>query len=367
MAVYTYLAADLRTNQVLDELPLHGVSLDRIINKPGNFGGSSNLDNDILDNDSLKAATTPGRTALYVYRDDLIVWGGIIWSRVYQSQAKSIQLTAQTFESYAWRRIFRPGKKIVYNEAQCSIIRKLWQDLQDFEFANIGVQLPRTSLLPTGDIVREMTVQPWHFKTYGQYIDDPLMGFSNSPEWTIECFEEGGTPTKRLNIGYPRLGAPLEFTELVLSYPGNILNYYWTENTADSANRTWATGDGDEAAIKVGFAQNLSSMNAGYPVLDSVINHAGVTKQTTIDSHARKDLTKLGIPRLSQQFQVSAEESPVFGTYSIGDDALLEIEDPWAGNLSSSVRVVGWSVTPSSSENVEEVSLVLDGDEVEAS
>lgn len=365
-AQYTYLAADLITNSIIGEVPLHGVTFDRQLSKVGNWQGSTNLDNDLMDNDTLLAATEPGRTAMYVYRGDQIVWGGIIWSRTYQSQAKSLQMTAQTFESYAYKRIYRPSSPFLYFQEQCGIIKHLWNVLQTAEDScHIGVQLPDDAHLPSPDIVRKLTVNPWDFKSFGEIIDDPLMNFDDSADYTIECYEDYGEPLKLLSLGYPRLGAYIDYTGLVLDYPGNILNYYWSESASDSGNRAWATGDGDEGAVKVGVATNQASMDSGNPLMEIHEQHAGVTVQATIDKHAVSDLAASPLPKIGKTLQIKADEQPEFGTYNIGDDAKLMIMDtrfPDPG-IETTVRVIGWSVVPSSSENTEEVTLILAGEE----
>lgn len=365
-ALYSYLAADLLTGRILGELPLHGVSFDRQINKPGNWQGSGNLDNPRIDNDDFLEATQPGRTAVYVYRNDQIVWGGIIWSRTYQSQAKSLQMTAQTFESYAYKRYYVPSKVKKYDEAQCSIIQKLWVSLQtDQPSSDIGVR--DASSLPVVDVQRELTVNPWDMKTYGEIIDDPLMNFDDSAEYTIECFEEQGVPAKQLFIAYPRLGNPVDYSNLVLAYPGNILNYYWSESASKSGNAAWSTGDGDEGDQTTGYASDPNSFLAGYPLLEVHESHPGVTKQSTIDDHAGKDLAEAVLPKISKTIQVKADEPPTFGTYNIGDDAKLEVIDTrFPNELVTTVRVIGWDVTPSSSEAVEEISVILEGEDVGA-
>jgi hypothetical protein len=359
-AQYSYLATDLLTGTVLGEVPLHGVTFDRQINKAGNWQGSANLDDPLIDNDDLLLCTNPGRTAIYVYRNDQIVWGGIIWSRTYQSQAKALQMTAQTFESYAYKVYYRPSATVNYSEAQCSIINKLWITLQQQQNASIGVMEPLN--LPANDVVRTLTVNPWDFKTYGEIIDDPLMNFDDSAEWTIECFEQRGVPTKRLTLGYPQLGRRIDFTNLVVDYPGNILNYYWSESASSSGNRAWATGDGDEGAITVGVATNNSSLNAGYPLLEVHETHQGVTVQATINAHALKDLSDNILPKINKTIQIKADEQPEFGSYGIGDDAKFEVVDPrFPDGLEDVIRVIGWNVTPSSSDAVEEIALIIEG------
>lgn len=364
-ASYTYLAADLLTNKVLGELPVRSVTFDRQINSVGNWQGSTNMDNPLMDNEDLLACTEPARTALYVYRENQIVWGGIIWSRTYQSQSKSLQITAQTFESYAFKRIYRPPSTVKYNEAQCSIINKLWISLQfDQLYSNIGVL--EASSLPANDVTRELTVNPWTMRTYGQLIDDPLLRYPDAAEWTIECYEEHGQPLKRLVVGYPRLGADVSVTNLVIDYPGNILNYFWSESGSKAANAVWATGDGEEGDLTTGFANNPTSFVSGYPLLEIHETHDGVTNQATIDAHAQKDLADSPVPVIGKTIQIKADEQPEFGSYPIGSDAKFQVIDTrFPDDIETVVRVIGWNVTPSRSDAVEEVSLIIEGESAE--
>lgn len=99
MPDYRYLSVDILTNEILEELPLYGVSATKQLNKAGSGTASYKLDTGVYDDPSLLAATRPGKNALIIERDSVPIWGGPIWSRTYQSQSKSISLTMQTFES----------------------------------------------------------------------------------------------------------------------------------------------------------------------------------------------------------------------------------------------------------------------------
>lgn len=381
-AIYTYLAQDLRSGVILNELPLHGVNFDRQLNKAGNMQGSSSLDNQRLNNDDLLEATTPGKTALYIYREDKIVWGGIIWSRWYQSQGKALQFSAQTWESYAYRRIFRGdgSTKVTLTMPQCQIIQTLWTDLQWADpRGNINVY--GATSFPANDITRTYVFDPYSFATYGSTIDDITDNYDDSCEFYIDTYEDGfGNPVKQLVFGYPRLGNIVDFTDLVLDYPGNILNYYYTENVSDAANRAFATGDadgtvtiqpvpgpadpGDSTAVIWGVAENTTSTDAGYPLLDSTTSHSGVLDQATINSHAASDLASKPVPTISHTFEIDPVADPVFGTYGLGDDARVQIQDPrFPDGLEQVVRVVGWNVQPGESDATEAVSLVLQEDD----
>lgn len=366
MAVYTYLFQDTLTGNVLGTIPVNGVSFDRQLNRPGNFQGSTNLDNDFTSNDDIISMTEPGKSSVYVYRDDNIVWGGIIWTRSYQSQAKALQFTAQTYESYAYRRIFKPTTTVKYNMAQCRIIRDLWFRLQQDENSGVGVNVPAIEDLPDPDVTRNYVINPWDMRNYGEIIES-ITDFDNGADYFIECYEESAQPSKRLYVGYPRLGAIIAKTDLIVDYPGNVLNFYWTENANEGATRFYATGDGDEGAMKIGRKTDLGKLSNGYLLTEATNSYQGVTSQATIDAHAQSDLANNGLHKVKKQFELSATEHPEFGSYGLGDDARVILEDArFPEKKDFAVRVVGWNVTPSSSDSTEEVRLVLEGDDESA-
>ena len=363
MAVYSYLFCDLKTGIILGDMPLHGVSFDRLLNKPGNLNASCNLDNGWTENEDILQYTTPAKTALYVYREDQIVWGGIIWSRVYQSQAKSIQISAQTFESYAYRRICRPAAQGITNldMTQSHMVDYFWTLMQSAANGSIGV-LGAVQPFPSGDITRTRTINPWDLNTYGELIDG-ITNLDDGCDYAIEYYEENGLPRSIVTVGYPRLGQDISASGVILDYPGCISNYYRTENATGWTNHHYATGEGEGVGLRIGEATDLDSQ-ISYPLLEDTNNYAGVTVQLTIDNHAASDMANMAIGSNRFTLQLIATDEPVFGSYSLGDDARVTIEDPRnPDGVEFTTRVVGWSVTPSSSESIEEVSLVLEGDE----
>jgi hypothetical protein len=96
---YRYFTADLLTNQVLAEIPFKGVSYERALKAAGNFSGQISLSAE-TDTFDLYDSTMPGKTALYVVRDGVCVWGGIIWSRSYNVIDRTLSVSANEFPSY---------------------------------------------------------------------------------------------------------------------------------------------------------------------------------------------------------------------------------------------------------------------------
>ncbi|UDL15888.1 minor tail protein [Microbacterium phage Pumpernickel] len=97
--VYRYFTADLLTNTILAEIPFRGVSWERALKGAGKFDGKIPITAE-TDSMNLYNTTMPGQTALYVVRNGVCVWGGIIWSRQYEFSSKDLQVSASEFQSY---------------------------------------------------------------------------------------------------------------------------------------------------------------------------------------------------------------------------------------------------------------------------
>lgn len=103
VAEYRYFVADFLSNSVLAEIPFKDVSYERAIKGAGSFSGSI----PVIDKTSaynLYDNTMPGKTALYVVRNNECVWGGVIWSRSYSVQTRELSVNASEFTSYLHHR-----------------------------------------------------------------------------------------------------------------------------------------------------------------------------------------------------------------------------------------------------------------------
>lgn len=101
--VYRYFTVDLLSNALLAEIPFQGVSYERALKAAGSFSGSIPIVN-ATDSMDLYESTMPGKTALYVVRDGVCVWGGIIWSRSYDIVSKILSVSGSEFTSYLYHR-----------------------------------------------------------------------------------------------------------------------------------------------------------------------------------------------------------------------------------------------------------------------
>jgi hypothetical protein len=363
VAAYNYLVTDLTTGSVLGELPYNNVSLSCQLNTPGNMSGGINLDDTRLTNDQILALTTPGRTATWTYRENAIVWGGINLTREYQSEGKSLSVTGQTFEVYAQRRYPRGviGTTVLnwkYN--MCQTIDNLWRQMQSISYGNIGVA--PMNIYPANDIATTLAINGWDLSTSYDDLIQSIIALNSGPDYTITWEEDGnGNPLAQLSCGLP-LGNPVGMTDLVVDFPGPVMDYIYNESGSNGNNRWWSVGDGDAAAAVAGEITDYTSLQSGYPLWEGVNNYQGVTDNATIENHAINDLKTFPMPLVTHNIDLKGDVFPEFGSYGMGDYVVCNIQDPrFIAGTQFNVRAVGWSIQPPDESNgTEEITLVLD-------
>jgi hypothetical protein len=103
-AKYTYYAVDIVSNKILAQIPFEDVIYERTLKGSGSFDGKISINKQTKDLD-LYNSLLPGKSALYVVRDGICMWGGIIWGRTYDLFGRSLNVTASEFTSYLKHRI----------------------------------------------------------------------------------------------------------------------------------------------------------------------------------------------------------------------------------------------------------------------
>ena len=103
-AEYRYYLVDLLTNVVLAELPFTDVTYERSLSKAGAFSGkipyiAATQGLDLYD------STMPGKSCIFILRDGVCVWGGVIWSRAYSPVNKTLTIDASEFISLFYHRV----------------------------------------------------------------------------------------------------------------------------------------------------------------------------------------------------------------------------------------------------------------------
>jgi len=360
MATYRYLVGDLLTNTILAELPFFGVSFSRRLNKPGNCTASFLLGNSQFRDQDTIDATVPGRTAFWVERNGILVWGGILWSRTYQSQSNSLQFTGQTFESFFFKQFIEANFNKVTID-QRTILVDLVTAMQAKTGANIGILYPEAfGGTPVNRTVNFYPYQNWSFGKAIEY----MINYSDGFDYTIEVGYDGsGNPTKTLTTDN-KLGVSAAATQIAFDYPGNIKNYWYPESASNAAVSMLGFGAGEEALTLMSKVTISALLTAGYPDLQESYSNRDVSVQATLDSQTQTASTLAEVPMIVPTFETNPEMEPIFGSYSLGDYVNINIEDPrFPNGKIISTRIIGYDAKPTSAETQEEVKLVTSGEE----
>lgn len=100
---YRFFLTDLLSNEIISEVPFRNISYSRELRRAGKFSGKIPFI-EATKGLNLYESTMPGRTGLYIMRNGVCVWGGIIWSRSYSVKSEELQVEASEFISYFYKR-----------------------------------------------------------------------------------------------------------------------------------------------------------------------------------------------------------------------------------------------------------------------
>lgn len=360
MTSVTYTFGDFLTGTVIEEISLQGVSMNRAFGA-GELRGSFQLDQTGKDNRDLLAATEEGRCFVICERDRQPVWGGIVWTRTYQSQAKIHQLYCRGFEHYPDSRYILGDTNpvIEYTDVeQRNIFRNLWIHMM------ATTNTPQFTMPGTfSDVVlKSVSINGFEFKTYRRVMDTLADGFDGF-DWTIDVARVGGVYTRALRIGYPTLGSvvPLDF-----DYPGQILNYWQNGSMSEKGSHVYGFGAGEGSTMLSQEVIHTDLVSGGFPRYDvgvslKDINDAGTLASLTTQAAVNK---KAGVPIFT--VEVKGDQEPEFGSYGLGDAAKLNFRDPRHINhvdRTFNTRIIGWEYYPASDEHVEFVRLTFEGED----
>ncbi|WP_330349281.1 hypothetical protein [Streptomyces sp. NBC_00582] len=345
---YSYLFCDLRTDTLIAELPMSGVSYGYTLNGIGTLSATIPYADEILPLDP-ETASTPARTSLYVQRDGKIVWGGIVWTRDTVAGGKSIQ--AAEFLSYFQHRYVKTtlstDTSLLTNTAYVGSTaggQRLYTD-QKYIFwsllryaamqpgGDIGLDINALTA-PAHGITREATYfgfeRPEIYKAITELAGaDDGFDFGIDVGWSQVTSNTVPTRYRKARAWFPRRGRSAADSGLVFSKgggAGSILSYDWPEDGTSMVTEMsgLGAGTGEARIVKTSAAQDL--LDSGWPLLEGVASYDGVIDEAQVQGLTNADLTTLSQAQVQPTFEVSAEADPPFGSYEVGDEALFVID-----------------------------------------
>jgi len=361
MVQYKYLVTDLLTDQVNLEPSVFGVNLGRRMSKPGNGTFSIGLDgSNTVRNQNIIDFTAPGRNALWVLRDDVIVWGGVIWSRTYQSQARVLQYTAQTFESFLYKQFIEDD----YSWEEIDQ-RQILVDLINFMQAKTGANINIDTALsfdPLNAVIRTENMwlaDRWSFGKAAEYLVNYADGFEYYIDWVIDA---NGNLSKAL-VTDNTVGVSLASSQIAFDYPGNVTNYWFPETVSDAAVTVLGSGSGQGAGMTMSKYTHADLITGGWPDLQIEFSNRDVSEQETLDSQTTAEAMRVRPPMTTIQLELNGRLGTI-ADISLGDWCRVKIEDVrFPSGYSANTRIIGWDLKPPTSESEEYIKLVVAGDE----
>ncbi|MFE2578857.1 hypothetical protein [Streptomyces sp. NPDC059378] len=352
MASYRYLTCDAVSGSVLVwDLPLTDVSYGPELNGPGTL--QATLEPHMAH--VLGAMVDPGNTLIFAERDERLMWGGLIWRA--EPEGGRYPIEAAGFGSYLNKRHDVHGNlngrgPYTYGDP-CKLIRDVWAYCQSQPDGNLGVTVDATTSRATiGTPQEPYATTWWEAPALADIVTDAVSVFGG-PEWTEQVAWASGLPERRIQIGWPRLGA--RRTDVSFTTGVNI------------ADLQPVTYDGDayaQVVVALGAGQGQARQRATDAVRDGRLRLEEVLDLPTIKgtdqlaAKARQGRVARQIRGSIEQVHIIDHPAARFGSFGIGDDVWVQIHDQWT-DYDGWARVTGWTLTPAQGTQQERMAVSL--------
>lgn len=311
-SVYKVVLADVLTGSIRGELPVDSIAAVTGLNAPGSLNVSMplRLTRPGVPTSFTPADFDPGRSALYVVRDGVCLWSGILWTWDASVRDNSITLNAEGWQSY-WRHRFLKSDVDYAAVDQAEIVADLidWAQLQPG--GNIGIDT--STATPTGR-VRDRTWWSWERHNIGELIEN-LSAVIDGFHFAYPSTFDGSTFTTSLRIGYPATGRT---TNIVLEMGGNVELLGLSSNGTSMVNHAEMIGSGQTADVPIRAGVDTSLLDTT-PLLESCTSVSDVTDPTTLQEKADRALSLGRQPVQIPRLRIGADADPKIGTYDVGD------------------------------------------------
>lgn len=355
MATYTFIAADLRTNSILNEYPLEQVTFETRLNSVGNLSAKLRLgDSRVMALDPI-GTLQETRTAIYVDRDGQLVWGGPLVTTSYDSDSKLLDLGCNTFEWYLKRRKIAENRSYT-NQDQLAVVQDLINYLKSKTGGDIGITVGTET---SGSLVTLSFAGSEKRLVYQEIAN--LSATTTGFDWSIDvAYDSNGVMQRYLRLGYPRRGRAANATGLMFEAPGNIMGYTWPRDGSAVANTYFGIGAGKGDTMLQSQAAAPSQIDAGYPLLEDDVTDKTIYAQGVLDAYTAGSLIAHQAPVQAVTVRVRADADPVLGSYTQGDEARFRITDEcFPTTVDTFQRIIGIKVAVPSQGVPEQVTLTL--------
>ncbi|WP_235094200.1 hypothetical protein [Streptomyces sp. A1-5] len=268
------MSFNLKTQQVLDSLPVTAISYTDTLNAAGNMTCTVPLNAPAATPDRL----FPGGAGLVVLRDGEPIWGGILWTLNAELEAGTLTLNASGFHSHLKAKHFIAGET-ARDVDQNAMVRN-WIERSN---ANGGIATDTTKIMNAGR-KRTRVWTRYELKNVGDAIEEVAevidgFNFRYAPYWV----ERGKRIGNRFLIS-PRAGTPVEH-RLEHRLTCNVTSVSY-DGTALATN-AYAMGADNGAGEKLLGSAHNAELAERIPARDGVATFNDVKETRTLLSKAQ--------------------------------------------------------------------------------
>lgn len=349
---YRFLLAEVTTDDIVAELPVESASYGETLNSPGKLSATIRLgapkDVDVPSDPStplVDAGTItppavevlPGEHAIYVERDGVLLWGGVIWTYVADVESNTGKIGAEGFMSLLRGRILDTDYSVTGRD-QALIVKDLIDTIQGY---TDGDMLIDTSSLVAVGKTRDRAYDAAEWKDVGEAIEQ-LAAVRDGFDFRIGVSWGATIPQRRFLISYPATGRA---TSYVLELGKNLELLSLSVDATTIVTKAYAQGDE--------ITSTLSVVPDPYPRRDAISTHDDVSIQGTLDDHAQRALDRGSLPMRIPSVAIYPDQEPVLGSFIVGD--IVEVKGVFgAVDFGGDFRIVSWtaSIDTSGAERV---------------
>jgi len=288
------------------ELPFSGFSWVATLNG----SGSASVSLPLRTTSTITATSLDaGKSLLWVERDGVLLWGGIVWGVSGDVASNSLVVSASGFHSYARRRVIR--NTLTYSATDQVTIARGLIDSMEAVSGSLGI-IGTTQTAVTG-VNRDRTYNDWDRKNVGEALDQ-LAAVENGFDFSYTVSYVAGLPAVEFVTSYPPLGRR---TSYVLDLGSNVELLSFTRDGSAMANEVDALGLGQGPNRLIRTRTDTAAL-ASEPLLQDAVTFSDISVASTLSAHAGQRLSR---GNAIEQFSVrlGPDGPPSLGSYSVGD------------------------------------------------
>lgn len=293
---------------IIGELPVSDLTFSTVLNAPGSFSATLPLDHAHgcgIDAEAL----SPGRVAVFIERDNVCLWSGILWTMELDVKANSARLNGEGWLSYFRRRFIKADLSYTATD-QTTIAAALIDYAQSATGGDVGIVTDPTA---TG-VLRDRSFVGTERKEIGEAVEQ----LAEVRDGFHFAFVSDRQPTgfrTRFVTGYPETGRP---TDVVFDLNSNMELLTATVDGTALTNSVEIRGAGEGAAALTYTAEDATSFTTT-PLLETVESFTDVSEVATLTAKAQHRLNLGRSPLVIPTIKVDPDGDPPLGSYFTGD------------------------------------------------